>query len=203
MGALSYPVHVWVVRHGQIAANRDGVWHGSTDSALTWRGRRQAKRANKYLQKLDVQFDALVSSPLQRCQRTAELVSKRMDLELQIHDGLAEMSLGEWEGIPFKVLHEEYDLFNTLRSDPNFAPPGGESLNAVSSRVVAALNDLQAQGKHVLCVTHGVTFGIALSELLHQTPTQWQEYVVYNCSVTELRFLPEPVVHSFNTIPHL
>ncbi len=59
-----------LLRHGQIKANRVGRWHGSTDSALTWRGRRQAKRTGKYLS-ANSQLDAVYASPMQRCQATA------------------------------------------------------------------------------------------------------------------------------------
>ena len=38
---LEHP-RLLLLRHGQIKANRQGRWHGSTDSPLTWRGRRQA-----------------------------------------------------------------------------------------------------------------------------------------------------------------
>ena len=197
------PVSLWLVRHGQIAANRDGVWHGSTDSELTWRGRRQAKRLGKFLTRRALTFDALYCSPLQRCRHTAQLITRGMDLEPRLHEGLREMALGEWEGISFKSLHEDYDLFSQLQ-DPHYRPPGGESLAQVCERVLGAFGEMRAQRhRNILCVSHGVTMGIGLSQLFHNSPTQWQEYVVHNCSLTELRFLPEPVVHSFNSVSHL
>ncbi|NNL65265.1 MAG: hypothetical protein HKP30_03380, partial [Myxococcales bacterium] len=38
-----------LVRHGETAANLTGVWHGSTDTPLTERGRRQAERVAEHL----------------------------------------------------------------------------------------------------------------------------------------------------------
>ena len=38
-----------VVRHGETSANLSGVWHGSTDTPLTERGRAQAARVAAFL----------------------------------------------------------------------------------------------------------------------------------------------------------
>ncbi|MEM6707700.1 MAG: histidine phosphatase family protein [Pseudomonadota bacterium] len=68
-----------LVRHGLIQANRDRVWHGSTDSALLPRGESQALRTGLEWARLEqageFQFSAVYVSPLQRCQRTAEFAN--------------------------------------------------------------------------------------------------------------------------------
>lgn len=61
-----------LLRHGRIAANRDGHWHGSTDSELLPEGRRQAARTAKHLAQREPHFSAVYVSPLQRCQDTAQ-----------------------------------------------------------------------------------------------------------------------------------
>ncbi len=60
-----------LLRHGRIAANRDGLWHGSTDSELLPQGQRQARRTARFLVQREPEFAAVYSSPLQRCQDTA------------------------------------------------------------------------------------------------------------------------------------
>ena len=44
-------VTLLLLRHGQIKANRQRRWHGSTDSALTLKGRIQAKLTSRALRK--------------------------------------------------------------------------------------------------------------------------------------------------------
>ena len=53
-----------LVRHGETSANLDGVWHGSTDTPLTERGRRQAERVAGFLAQRHRDATALYSSHL-------------------------------------------------------------------------------------------------------------------------------------------
>ena len=90
---------ILLLRHGQIQANVDGHWHGSTDSALTDFGVRQAKETGSFLEK-NANIGKVFSSPLQRCLHTAHHASG-FDLEdIETVPGFAEMSIGDWEGTP-------------------------------------------------------------------------------------------------------
>ena len=55
-----------LVRHGETSANLDGVWHGSTDTPLTERGRLQAERVAEYLAHRHPDATTVYSSPLAR-----------------------------------------------------------------------------------------------------------------------------------------
>lgn len=198
-------VKMHLLRHGLIKANAKGLWHGSTDSPLLWRGRRQARRTGRYLaQKLD--FAAVYASPLQRCVQTAELASRDQDLDVKTLDGLAEMSIGEWESQSFRWLQQEHNFVTTTTQDEHFKAPGGESLAEVSMRVKAAFEAIDAaheEDENVLVVSHGVALAVALSSFLDGTPTRWIDYHFNNCSLTEFVLSPEPVVFSFNQFTHL
>ncbi len=192
-----------LLRHGQIKANRTGHWHGSTDSPLTFKGRRQAKRASRYL--VNSELKAVYASPLNRCQKTAALATKHTHLEVQTLDGLKEMSIGAWEAISFKKLRKEHGLFQNLK-DPNYRPPDGESLQDVSSRVCDALVQISKNHKHeetVLVCSHGVAMAVAIATLLHNDVSRWRNYQFNNCGITEMLVSPEPVVVSFNQLQHL
>ena len=194
-----------LLRHGQIKANRLRRWHGSTDSPLTWRGRRQAKRTARHLQSRFT-INAVYSSPLIRCQHTAQLAMSGQSHEIQTHPGLAEMAIGEWEDMLFRDLREQHDFINRACADTTFAPPGGESLDQVAARVVDALMQIDAShtsGQTILVATHGVAIGVALSMLLHEKPNRWIDYHIENCSLTEISLSPEPVVHAYNQHAHI
>jgi len=194
-----------LLRHGRIAANKQGRWHGSTDSNLTWRGRLQAKRTGNYLSKHET-ISAVYASPLQRCQDTAAIATRHSDLEINTLSGLAKMSIGEWENMPFKQLYEEYDFLSKVIDDPNFAPPQGESLTSVCHRVTAAFHEIDQLHSHdetVLIVSHGVALAIALAHFVDGTASMWMNYHFDNCSLTEFYVSPEPYVEHFNRSAHL
>ena len=48
---------------------------------------------------MDESFDAIYTSPLKRCVRTAEAISASIKREVAADAALMEMSIGEWEGI--------------------------------------------------------------------------------------------------------
>ena len=194
-----------LLRHGQIRANRVGRWHGSTDSPLTWLGRRQAKRTGRYLLRSG-DINAVYSSPLQRCQRTAHYATRKLDLEIKTLDDLQEMGIGEWEDMPFRELVDRHDFINRVTRDIHYAAPQGESLHQVAQRVTQAfyqIDNLHADDETVLVVSHGVALAVALAVFLDNSPSRWVDYHFNNCSLTEFVLTPEPVVHRFNEHTHL
>ena len=197
-----------LLRHGQIRANVAGRWHGSTDSPLTWRGKRQAKRTARYLARTE-QIAAIYSSPLQRCRHTASVIGAALNVPVEVHPELREYAIGEWEGLPFRHLYEVYDFLNLARADLDFAPPGGESLRQVSGRMVPAMREVHARHtdidgeEKILLVSHGAALAVALATLLEADPAGWVNYRIANCSLTELQLDPEPYVNFFNHTVHL
>lgn len=195
-----------LVRHGQIRANREGRWHGSTDSKLTWRGRRQAKRTGKYLRGLDHAFTAAYVSPLQRCRDTAAYILRGTELQAEVIDDLREYAIGEWEDLPFSVLHHEHDFMRQARADLSYRAPGGESIEEVAERMRLAfvsIADKHDPNEHVLVVSHGACLGVHLAQVLHNDAARWGDYHLENCSHTRLVLGPEPAVDGFNQTAHL
>ena len=192
-----------LVRHGQIVANKKGRWHGSTDSPLTWTGRRQAKRTGRWLSKKE-QFDAVYTSPLQRCRDTAAFAATAH--EATVIDELAEMHIGDWEDMPFSQLHEEHNFFRRCTEDPTYCAPNGESLGEVAKRMKTAFDQIQAkheEGETILVVSHGVALSIGLAELLEQDASKWRDYQFANCSISEVKLTPRPLLVALNQTFHL
>ncbi len=198
-----------LMRHGTIRANLKKRWHGSTDSPLLWRGRRQAKRLGQHVAKNYPQLDALYVSPLQRCQETAAPISTLLDLKIQTQEDLREWSIGEWEDMPFRELLDEHDFFTRSAKDLAWAAPGGESLGAVSERCVAELKTITERHTHpredttVAIVSHGAAMQVAIASLLDNNPKRWQSYAIGNCSITELILNPEPYIEGYNLMHYL
>ncbi len=192
-----------LMRHGQIAANRDGRWHGSTDSPLTWTGRRQAKRTGRWLKSRE-QFSAVYSSPLQRCRDTAAFADRSQDAT--VLTGLAEMHIGDWEDMPFAELQEKHNFFRRSTENLDFTAPNGESLRQVGERVLATFEQIVSshnETETILIVSHGVALSVGLAALLEANPGKWRDYRFANCSISELRMLPKPALVSLNQTFHL
>ena len=61
-----------LIRHAEAAALGDATITRDADRPLTETGRRQCEAMGRALKKLNVQLDALVSSPLLRAKQTCE-----------------------------------------------------------------------------------------------------------------------------------
>lgn len=198
-----------LMRHGTIKANLTKRWHGSTDSALLWRGKRQAKRLGRYAAGKYPDLKAIYASPLQRCQDTARPLSDQLGLDIRTHEELREWSIGDWEDCPFRELADEHDFFNRSVKDVHWSAPAGESLAAVSERCVAALREISARHTQpkddtfVGVVSHGAAMQVAIATLIDDNAKRWQSYAIGNCSVTELVLEPEPYIEGYNLMHYL
>lgn len=196
--------HLLLIRHGLIQANKDGRWHGSTDSALTWRGGRQAKRTARHVRARAAPFETVYVSPLQRCRSTAAPIAAAFDLVPVIHDDLREWDIGEWEDLPFSELAKQHDFMGKIRQDPHFQPPRGESLAQVATRMVKALNEInECHEGSVAVVSHGAAMAVALAQILDEDYHRWSHYLCENCSLTELVLGEKSYVNFFNRTEHL
>ena len=62
------------------------------------------------------------------------------------------MHYGEWDGMP--IADVPIDAWRQWRSDPDFKPPGGESLRDVSKRVGSLMGELLTTDDLVIVVSH-------------------------------------------------
>lgn len=138
-----------LVRHGRTPANAAGLLQGRLDQDLDDHGRAQAAAVAAYVQQ-GVEVDAVVSSPLRRAQQTAEAFGLPIDTD----DRWLELAYGDYEGTPHSEVPSE--VWQRWRDDPEFTPPGGESLAALDVRVREACADLarRAAHEHIVVVSH-------------------------------------------------
>ncbi len=155
------------VRHGETEANRQRLALGRADPALTERGREQAAALAARIELLEVA--TVFASPLLRARETAAPIAAAVGAEVVVDDRLIELDYGEWDGQSFPDLPP--DALARWRTDPTFAPPGGESLRAVALRVAGLCTEL-LDGPTVVAVSHvspikaAVTWALGASEEL-------------------------------------
>jgi phosphohistidine phosphatase len=80
-------VKLCFLRHGE--ADWPNWDKPDNERPLTGRGRKEMKRLAKFLQRLKFVPDAILTSPLPRASQTAEIVGKRLGIELQTEPALA------------------------------------------------------------------------------------------------------------------
>jgi len=193
-----------LVRHGETPANTDGIWHGSIDSPLTDRGRAQAARVARLIETTYADASAVYTSDLQRARLTAEAIAAVLGFEPRVETGLREYDLGTWEGKTYHELFHEHRFFERIKTDPHFAPHGGESPHTVTERLVAALGAIAAghPGERVVIVTHGGALSMAMGRILDGSYANWHQ-VMDNCGLSELVLEPKPALLRFNHNEHL
>ncbi len=184
-----------IVRHGRTAANASGLLLGRLDADLDELGRRQAATLTGAVGAVD----RVISSPLLRSRETASAFG----LPVEVDDRWIELDYGDFDGTPISDVPA--DLWARWRSDPDFTPPGGESLRQLGLRVRAALDDLAAAGAGVtVVVTHvspikaAVTWALGVDD-----DVTWRLWVA-PASISRIEIRPPgSVLASFNETAHL
>ena len=119
-------------------------------------------------------WDAVVSSPLQRCRAFAEAYAAQTGLALRIEPRLREIGLGEWEGLSHaEVKTQRAEAYAAYKRDiVRGMPQGAEPVLDFMARVRAGLDDvsLQYAGQRVLVVSHAVVMRAVLALALDAPP---------------------------------
>ncbi|MBB2992482.1 putative phosphoglycerate mutase [Mycolicibacterium iranicum] len=155
-GAQGAPTKLLLLRHGQTALSVERRYSGRGNPPLTELGTQQAGAAARYLGDRGG-VDAVLASPLQRARDTASAAAAALGLDVVVDDDLIETDFGAWEGLTFREASEkDPELHRRWLRDTSVPPPGGESFDAVATRVRGALQRILAEhaGQTVLVVSH-------------------------------------------------
>ena len=130
-----------LVRHGATAYTNAGRYSGRGDVPLSDEGEAQAMAAAGRVAGLAREIAAVVTSPLSRCTRTAEVIAAEVGgADVTVLPDLIECDFGEWEGLTFAEAHDRWPAeMDEWLGSPAVAPPGGESFDAVAVRARRAL----------------------------------------------------------------
>ena len=187
---------VVLLRHGdtRLTPERRFSGVGSADLGLSAAGREQARRAAGSALLQGLAFTEVLTSPLTRCQETAQVIGAALGVSVIIDRDLREMDFGVWEGMTFDEVQARYpeDLLRWKQS-ADAAPTGSsETFAAVVDRMGAAaerfavplrrrfgrgrdprdaregLGDGCARGAAIRPVSHGALVRVLLADHLHR-----------------------------------
>lgn len=156
------------IRHARTQWNIDKKLQGNTDIDLCHEGVKDAERWAADL--TDFKYDRIISSPLKRAVKTAEIIAlKNQDL-VEIESDFREQDFGQWEGQNLKSLRKKYpgQIEKQEAEGWNFCPPNGEPRKRVLKRVIKGISRLDRlyEGEKILVVSHSSVMKILIYHIL-------------------------------------
>lgn len=206
---------LWLIRHGESIGNREQIYQGQNDLALSPLGHQQAALLAERLASLqEVQpFSAIYSSDLQRAVQTALPTSQAIGLSVIERNGLREIDVGLWSGLTFADIQnrfpEEWAASYPVM-DPDRVRGGGESYRQAQERVVQSLQGIVEDhlGERVLVFFHGGVMQAVLAHIM-QLPLPNKRFLqTANTSISRVRLSPDNgrfsgLILGMNDVAHL
>lgn len=195
-----------LVRHGETEWNVARRFQGQRDSPLTERGRWQVMRLADRLR--DLPLAAVYSSDLERTLATARAVAAAHGLPVELAPAFREASFGDYEGRTYAELVERFgEPVTRWAADPlDLAPPGGETVRELQTRVAGLLRELVARhpGQTVALIGHGGSVRAAVMEVLGMDLRRFRGLRMDNASLTVIESDGDfDVLMLFNDTSHL
>jgi broad specificity phosphatase PhoE len=179
---------IYLVRHGQTSWNEEERLQGLRDIPLNVIGVRQSQRLAEWYRKTGVR--RIVSSPLLRARRTAQILVEQTGHAPLPDDRLREIDHGSWSGLRVKTIQDRFpDEFAAWSFLPEkLHMSSGETLMAVYRRCTQALLDLikDNPGDDVLVVSHGVVNALLLCAAIGASLSRVRDYSLHNMAVSAI-----------------
>lgn len=186
---------VYLVRHGETPWTLTAQHTGRTDLPLNEQGEHQAREVGARLTTLRI--DRILSSPLQRARRTAELAMPGSLVEFD--DDLMEWDYGTYEGRRTADIQVEHPGWRLFRD----GCPGGEMLESVAARADHVIVRIRASSGNVLIFGHREILRILAVRWIGLAPIEGCLLQLATASLSVLGYdhdMTEPVIHAWNSI---
>lgn len=180
-GIPAYP-SLWLLRHGQTEWSKSGQYTGRTDLDLTETGVRQAEEAGDRIRAMGLHFDLVLSSPMSRAQRTAELAGLG---DPEIVDDAREWDYGDYEGLRSADLRKENPSYVLWDS----GVPNGETLAEVGARADRIIERVRSEvpgGGNAVLVAHGHFSRILAARWIGLDPVHGRNFLLETARLCHL-----------------
>jgi 2,3-bisphosphoglycerate-dependent phosphoglycerate mutase len=178
------------LRHGQAQNNVKRVLAGRTPGVpLTKDGIKQVKTIAKYLKPMNI--STIYSSPIERAQKTAEIVAKHNSVDYRIDERLVELDMGKFTGMPYDEIFQSHGnvFLKFYEGELEIAHNGVETFSEVKKRVLSIVEHVlnEHKGENVVLVTHMDPIKAMLSTIMDLKPQSLFELIIANASLTVFR----------------
>ena len=159
-------MNLLIIRHGQSEADILKVIEGRADFSLTELGRKQAELMADWVAQ-NYKIDKIFSSPLKRASQTANMLSKRIDIDIVFDDNLMEWQNGLIAGMTLEEAQAKYP-----KPDPKYphiAVYGQESDIQFRMRAETALSKIINENPidyTIAVVSHGGLINMLFNSFL-------------------------------------
>ena len=175
-----------LARHGETDWNRQNRFQGHADPPLNAVGRRQSAELAEAL--AGETIARVYTSPLRRAAETAEIIARRLALEVEPLEPLREIDVGAWSGLTRDEIAAKFPAAYARWLER--APHGfedGETYEQLAARVVPAIRRLAERhaSETVLVVTHGGPSRVVQAHAagIDYAEARRRETVLANCAM--------------------
>jgi len=198
---------VILVRHGQTAWNQIERFRGQVDLPLDEIGLAQAEATAQRVTD-DWNVVAVYSSPLQRAVQTAQVIARRLGQEAQPVEGFIDISFGQLKGLTLDEAKQQWpDIAGPWFRVPHTVTfPGGENLQIVRQRSMAALEDIidRHPDQDVAVVAHNVVNRVLLCAVLGLDNSHYWNIWQDTCAINVIECEEDMfIVRALNDTCHL
>ena len=190
---------VFLARHGETEWSISGRHTGLTDVPLTDRGERNARRLGERLKGMT--FAHVLTSPLQRARRTAELAG--FGATAKVDPDLVEWNYGAYEGRKTEDILQERPGWQLFRD----GCPGGESVAAVGARADRVIARLRPLRGDVLLFSSGHFLRVLAARWLGLDAAGGHFFFLSTATLSALGYehnsQSEPVIRLWNDARHV
>jgi broad specificity phosphatase PhoE len=195
-GAMAERRRILLVRHGETPWAVAGKHTGRSDIALSPAGEQEARRLGDRLR--GGAFAAVLSSPLKRAWRTAELAG----FAAEAVPDLQEWHYGAYDGLTAAEIRARRPDWRLFRD----GAPGGERLQDVVARVDRVVDRLRACVGDALVFSHGHLLRVLGPRLAGLPPETGERLMLSTAAVCVLNRDPgaeAAVIERWNDVSHL
>lgn len=189
-------MNVYLLRHGETNANKEGRIQGRIDIPLNEYGVELARITRDGIRKEGIVFDKIYSSPLVRAVQTATIVKGDMDLpQITLDDRIMEFGFGKCESMLIRDIHEKEENRNIrycfTEPEKYVAKDGAESYEEILARANDFLENeikpLEGECENVLVVCHGAMIRAFLLAVNGWELNRFWEIHQPNCCINQLK----------------
>ncbi|SET24332.1 broad-specificity phosphatase PhoE [Oceanobacillus limi] len=185
---------ICLIRHGETDWNATGRMQGKTDIPLNAKGIEQAEHCGASLHPAD--YDVLITSPLKRAKRTAEIINQYLHLPMIEMKDFAERSFGDAEGLSMEERREKF---------PDHQYPNQEEKENFNQRVMGAIQQVTQlyPNQRVLVVAHGAVINQILATLSQGEIGSGKTKLLNTC-INNIHFHEDKWnIKDYNVVDHL
>jgi len=162
--------HLTFLRHGESVGNATGYHQGQSEFPLTTKGRLQARALAELWASEGKKFDHIISSPQSRARETAEIITQKLEHNLELDEVWMERDNGVYSGLHQDEAKEKYPFAEFVSIYDPIGKIGETNWELYLRGGLAIQSILHRPPGRYLVVSHGGILNMTLCAILGITP---------------------------------